>query len=233
MISSWLRFRKILPDAIVIAIVMLIRVSGGLQFPELSALDTLLRLRPAEPADDRIVIVGITEADIQQAKTYPLPDQTIANLIAQLNTYQPAVIGLDIFRDLPVEPGHGALVKTFQTTPNLIVVNKALPDRSGQIVNPPPSIPLEQVGFADALLDGDGKLRRSLLATATNQGDRLSLSLRLAAAYLKPQGIELENGIRDPDAIQFGTVEWVRPPFDSSRIVSDVLACIGFLRSTQ
>ncbi len=26
---------------------------------------------------------------------------------------------------------------------------------------------------------------------------------------------------------------WVRPPFDSSRIVSDVLACISFLRSTQ
>jgi adenylate cyclase len=33
---------------------------------------------------------------------------------------QPRAIGLDIYRDLPVEPGHEKLVQVFKSTPNLI-----------------------------------------------------------------------------------------------------------------
>jgi CHASE2 domain-containing sensor protein len=201
--------RQVLPEALVIAIVILARLTGTLQFLELTAFDTLLRLRPAEPIDERVVILAITEADIHQAKAYPLPDRAIAQLIQKINTYQPAVIGLDIFRDFPIEPGHADLVKTFQTTPNLIAIEKVLPE----IIKPPPAIPPEQVGFADALVDHlDGKLRRSLLGTSTEQGDyRLSLSIRLAEGYLKTKGLTLETGIRERAAMRFGTVEL--PPF--------------------
>ncbi len=190
---------------------MLARLTGSLQFFEWVALDNFLRLRPAEPMDERIVIVGIDEGDIQQIRTYPIPDQDIAELLRLLQNYQPNVIGLDIFRDLPVEPGHAKLVEVFRESKNLIAIEKALRDREGFTVSPPPDFPPDQAGFADAVLDTDGYLRRSLLRISTPQGERkLSLTLRLAQTYLSSQGIPLEQGIHDPNAIRFGSTELTR-----------------------
>jgi adenylate cyclase len=38
-------------------------------------------------------------------------------LLEKLNAYQPRAIGLDIYRDLPVEPGHGSLSKFVKLSP--------------------------------------------------------------------------------------------------------------------
>lgn len=203
--------KSALPGLLVIAGVCLVRLTGGLQFLELTALDQLLRSRPSEPTDERIVIVGITEADIQRAKTYPIPDGVLAQLLKQLQTYQPAVIGLDIVRDLPVEPGHKDLESVFHTYSNIIGAGIVLPDRSGFTVAPPPALPSEQVGFADVVLDQDGYQRRSLLGAHDRQQIyHLSFTIRLAAAYLATKGIELNNGVRDPEAMRFGKVELTR-----------------------
>ncbi|MEQ8960319.1 MAG: CHASE2 domain-containing protein, partial [Coleofasciculus sp. C2-GNP5-27] len=200
-----------LPGFIIIGLVMLARLTGSLQFWEWVVLDNFLRLRPPEPIDERIVIVGIDEGDIQQIGTYPIPDQEIAELLKLLQNYQPNVIGLDIFRDLPVEPGHAKLVEVFRESKNLIAIEKALRDREGFTVSPPPDLPADQAGFADAVLDRDGYLRRSLLRISTPQGERkLSLTLRLAQTYLSSQGIPLEQGIHDPNAIRFGSTELTR-----------------------
>lgn len=193
-----------------ISTILIARMSGAFQFLEWAALDAVLRFRPSEPLDDRIAIVGIREEDIRGAGKYPIPDGTLAQLINTIQSYRPAVIGLDIFRDLPVEPGHAELLKTFQASKNLVVVEKVVPDY-GFTVNAPVGIASEQVGFADALLDEDGKLRRSLLGTLSDQGDyRLSLSVRLAEGYLKTKGLALDNGIHDPDAMRFGRTELPR-----------------------
>jgi len=98
-----------LPGLVVIVGVSIARLAGSLQFLELVTLDKFLRLRPPEPQDERIVIIGITEEDIRRTQTYPIPDRDIANLLQRLQTYQPSAIGLDIVRDVPVEPGHAAL----------------------------------------------------------------------------------------------------------------------------
>lgn len=194
-----------------IAGVVMVRLMGGLQFLELIALDQMLRLRPTEPRDERIVIVGITEDDIQRAKTYPIPDGVIADLIQRLQRAQPVAIGLDIVRDLPVEPGHAALKAIFQTSKSLIGSEVALPDRSGFTVSPPPALPPEQVGFADSVLDSDGYQRRSLLGVYnTRQEYRFSFTIRLADAYLTQQGVSFGNGLRDPEAMRFGPVELTR-----------------------
>lgn len=200
-----------LPGFVIIGLVMLTRLTGSLQFLEWVVLDSFLRLRPPEQFDERIVIVGINEGDIQSVGTYPIPDKDIAELLRTLQNYKPNVIGLDIFRDLPVEPGHAELVAAFKDIKNLIVIEKALPDREGFTVNPPPKIPPKQVGFADAILDADGSIRRSLLGTSTVQKYyKFSLSLRLVETYLSSQGIPLENGIRDPKAMRFGSTELTR-----------------------
>lgn len=195
-----------LPGFVVIVLVIIARITGLLQSLEWSALDYFLRLRPEEPIDERIVIVGINEADIQRVRTYPIPDNKIAELLRRLQTYKPRVIGLDIVRDIPVKPGHAEIVAAFKDIKNLIAIEKVLP----QLVAPPPSLLPEQVGFADAMLDADSRLRRSLLGTPTKKGYKLSLSVRLAQAYLSTEDMRLENGKRDLHAMRFGSTELPR-----------------------
>ena len=77
---------------------ILIRIVGGMQSLEWMFLDIMLRLRPAEKLDERVVIVGIDEKDIEWVKQYPVPDEKIAELLTKLETYKPLAIGLDIFR---------------------------------------------------------------------------------------------------------------------------------------
>ncbi|MEG4584157.1 CHASE2 domain-containing protein [Microcoleus sp. MOSTC5] len=208
-VTTW--GRGALPGAMVIVAVTIARLTGALQFLELVTFDRFLRLRPPEPMDERIVIVSITEEDIQRARTYPIPDREIADLLKRLQAYQPIAIGLDIVRDIPVEPGNAELTSVFRSSKNTIGVEIALPDRSGFIVAPPPALPPEQIGFADTILDADGYQRRSLLGAHNPQQEyRFSFSLRLAERYLATKGIALENGIHDRDALRFGNTELTR-----------------------
>ncbi len=195
-----------IPGIAIIGLVIIARLTGLLQSLEWSALDTFLRLRPAEPIDERIVIIGINEADIRSVGAYPIPDREIAALLRILQRYHPKVIGLDLVRDLPVEPGHAERVAAFKQSKNLIAIEKVLPET----IAPPPELPPSQLGFSDAIADADGRLRRSLLGAPTPQGYKFSLSLRLAEAYLSTLGIPLENGLRDRHAMRFGKTELPR-----------------------
>ena len=198
-----------LPGIAAIAFLIVLRIFGSLRFLEWAAFDTLMRWRPEEAIDERILIVGINEKDINHIQKYPIPDRSMAALLRKLQSYQPAVIGLDIFRDLPVEPGYGEFVKTLKETKNLVAVEKILPDRSDYTINPPPNLPQRQVGFADALIDSDGKQRRSLLGTSNLQNQwRFSFSLKLAETYLASQKkISLENVNGDSYGMRFNSTE--------------------------
>ncbi|MGB7441162.1 MAG: CHASE2 domain-containing protein [Coleofasciculaceae cyanobacterium] len=198
----------ILPGVAAIGLVILARLTGSLQLIEWVTLDSFLRLRPSEPIDERVVIVGIDEEDIRRIIQYPIPDSEIAKLIRTLQKYQPRVIGLDIVRDIPIEPGHAELVAAFKDIKNLIAVEKVIPET----IKPPPDLPPEQIGFADYLSDDDGKVRRALLGTFRPEDDKyvLSLPLRLAKIYLASEGIKLSNGIRDREAMRFGSTELPR-----------------------
>ena len=101
-----------------------------------------------------------------------------------MQKYQPRAIGLDIVRDIPVEPGHAELVAAFKDIKNLIAVEKVLPVS----IKPPPDLPPEQIGFADVLSDNDGKVRRAILGTNRPEDDKkyvFSLPLRLAKRISK------------------------------------------------
>ncbi|MGL6341594.1 MAG: CHASE2 domain-containing protein, partial [Waterburya sp.] len=142
----------------------------------------------------------------------PIPDRELAALIKQLETYKPSAIGLDIFRDLPVEPGHQELVEVLQQYGNVIGVEKVL-NQHEQIntIAPPPSLPPEQVGFVDQVLDPNGNLRRSLLSTSDAQEElKLSLPILLAEKYLKTQGYSLENAPDDEWGMRFNSTELPR-----------------------
>ena len=204
--SRW--YAKNLPGFIGIGFVVLARLMGVLQSLEWDALDAGLRGRSPELADPRIVIVGIDENDIQSLDAYPVPDGVIAQLLQRIQSYDPRAIGLDVVRDIPVEPGHDELVQVFQSMPNVIGATSVVPDRNGSLILPPPSLPSHQIGLVDAILDDDGRQRRSLLGALSPDGNyRLSMAIQLVMLYLNPEGIELGNGIRNPNAMRFGAVE--------------------------
>ncbi|MDZ7958824.1 MAG: CHASE2 domain-containing protein [Aulosira sp. DedQUE10] len=194
-----------LPGIVVLCLVIIARLTGSMQSLEWLVFDSFLRLRFAEPVDERILIVGINEDDIRRFG-YPIPDQEMASLLKKLQTYAPRAIGLDIVRDIPVEPGSSELVSTFKHSKNLIGIEKVLP----VTVDPPPDLPNEQIGFVDQIPDADGKLRRSLLATTTPKGYKFALSLKLAEIYLAHQGVKLEHGISDRNHLRFGNTELPR-----------------------
>jgi adenylate cyclase len=172
-----------------------LRLAGWLQGLELAALDQFFRLRPKEPVDPRIIIVGINEADVQKAGQWPMSDATLAKLLERIKQQQPRAIGLDIYRDLPVEPGHQELVKVFASTPNLIGIQKVISGSSGSAVNPPPTLSkLGQVGANDFVVDTDGKIRRSLLTLKDKSGKTItSFGAALALTYLGDEGITLQQ----------------------------------------
>ncbi len=199
----------ILPGIVAIGLILLVRLNGSLQLIEWITFDSFLRLRPSEPIDERIVIVGINEANIRRIRNYPIPDREIAKLLRTLQKYHPRVIGLDIVRNIPVEPGHAELVAAFQDIKNLIAVEKIIPIS----IKPPPKLPPEQIGFSDYLSDDDGKVRRAILGTKSPEDNKkyaFSLPLRLAETYLLAEGIKLSNGIRDREAMRFGSTELPR-----------------------
>lgn len=176
--------------------ILVLRLLGWLQTWELSMFDRFISLRPPVPRDDRILIVGVNESDLRKLGKWPISDAVLAQALTNLKKSQPRAIGLDIFRDLPVEPGHAALQTVFQNTPNLIGVEKKVSDMYSAAVAPPPILQkLGQVGLADAVLDPDGRQRRSLLyLTDADSSFHESLGLKLALIYLSASDILPEAG---------------------------------------
>ncbi len=200
-----------LPGVLVILLVIGVRALGGLQRWEWMALDQGLRLRPAEAVDERIVIVGITDADIQRLQAYPVPDQALARLLWQIQDYQPQVIGLDLLRDFPIPPGEPDLETAITDLSHLVGIEKVLSSADSIPIPALAVWPQDQIGFADILPDADGGLRRMLLGTAAADGEyRFSFALRVAELYLKEHHRSLENGIQDPVAMRFGQTELTR-----------------------
>ncbi|MGL6341313.1 MAG: CHASE2 domain-containing protein [Waterburya sp.] len=202
-----------MPGIAVILLVFLARAIGGLEFLELTALDTFLRLRSPEPVDNKILIVGINEQDINNLDKYPLSDRELAKLITTIESYNPAVIGIDIVRDKPQEPGHEELKKVFKQQKNIIGVEKILSHQKNpqiDVIKPPNTLTPEQIGFADIFLDKDGNLRRSLLNVVINNELKFSLPIRLVEQYLATKNISLENAPDDPETMQVGQVKLTR-----------------------
>lgn len=197
----------------VTGLVILIRFTGLLQILEWSALDQYFRVRPPEPRDNRIVIVGVSESDIQKYG-FPLPDQVLAKLLQKLKQQQPRAIGLDLYRDLPVGTGYGSLKKILKSTPNLIGVEKVIGSNGVGKVAPQPILAKQgQIGANDLVIDGDGKLRRGVLSlTDQQQQEHLSFAFALSLLYLQPEGIQPET--TENQQIKLGQTEFI--PFNAN-----------------
>lgn len=161
-----------------------LRQMGHLQFLELVTYDQMVRIGSSQTPDPRLLIVGVTEEDIQQQSKWPLTDEVIAKALNQLQRYEPRLIALDIYRDLTHPPGTEALRKALDED-NIIVV-KQLPNRNDPGVAPPGNIPKNRVGFSDLPIDPDNVVRRTFLYVKTPSGkiQEYSFALQTVLNYL-------------------------------------------------
>jgi CHASE2 domain-containing sensor protein len=159
----------ILTSVVVAGVVVGLRQIGTLEGMELRSYDQLMRSRPDQGPDERLLVVGVTEQDIQNRGEYPIKDETLAQLLAKLQEYQPRTIGVDILRDVPQGSPQGriALEKILKQDENIIAACKmSSVDQPG--VPGALGVTEERVGFADLPIDAGGILRRSvLLSTPT------------------------------------------------------------------
>ena len=162
---------------------------GWLQPLELAAFDLMVRLRPDEGPDPRLLVVEITEQDIQALKQYPISDGILAKVLAELERHQPTVIGVDLARNVPEEPGHAELVARFQSPKVVAIAN--IGNSEEEAVKPPPGVSKERVGFSDVVTDPDNVVRRNFMIAPIDEATTLySFSLRVALTYLKQKGIK-------------------------------------------
>jgi CHASE2 domain-containing sensor protein len=187
------------------------RAMGLLQPLEIAAFDQLVQMRPDEPPDPRLLVVLVTDEDVQaqppEQRRGSLSDQTFEQLLKQLEAYQPQAIGLDIYRDFPVGKDHPKLVNRLRQSDRLVAVCKVGDVEQQQSgVAPPPELPATQIGFSDFVVDSDKIVRRHLLSMTPPPSSRCmapyALSVQLALRYLAAKGISLQYP--NPDSWQLG-----------------------------
>jgi CHASE2 domain-containing sensor protein len=185
------------------------RSLGWLQLWEWQAYDVLMRMRPAEELDERLLVVEATEEDIGRYG-FPVPDGILARVIETLESYQPRAIGVDIYRDRPVGEGGDRLLRQWQQNPRLVAIcsDKLVQSPNKPGIAPPAGIPASRLGFSDVVKDADGAIRRHLMFMQPHQTSPcvadFAFSTQLALNYLAADGIVPQT--LPPKQIQIGNV---------------------------
>lgn len=179
----------------------LLRLSSSLQFLELAAFDQFMRWRPPLPLSDDITIIGVGATGHSVVS-----DGEYAQLLEALQSMEPREIGLDIYRDIPVEPGNAELEAVFRKYDNILGIEKIVGDSSIEKVPPPPVLKeKDQVGFNDVIPDPDSRIRRAILSLNDENNETLySWPLILAYNYLGGEGIQGGAAPGTDNWFQFG-----------------------------
>lgn len=211
-------FARVSPSAAAITagcilLVIACRMAGILQQFELLLYDATMRLRPSAVVDARIVVIAETEADLQRFG-HPLSDRILAQAIEVLALAHAKVIGVDKYRDIPVQPGAEELASALARNQQVVWIMKAsTPAETG--VSAPASLrQTMRTGFNDLVTDPDGVLRRGVLYLEDKNGDALySFPLLLAANYLGRSDPMLDRAPEREDWVRVGktTVPALQP----------------------
>lgn len=185
---------------------------GWLQFLEFQVYDFSIRHETKAASTGPIMLVEMTEADIHSPSLdWPIYDNKLAELFHTLEAGRPAVIGLDIWRDIPV-PKNGVgiheLNRELQADSNIVAIFTL----SSHI--PPPAILAsnsDRIAFNDNFIIDDTvesttpKVRRSALYVNPPSGESFyAFPFRLATMYLEEKGIELQPDPNDAKGFLLG-----------------------------
>ena len=163
---------------------------GVLEPVEMKAFDQMTQRRTPLSPDRRLLIVGFSEEDIQKLKQGSPTGDTLDTVLSKLESYQPKVIGLDFFRDQPVEPGHQKLLTHIKNSSRIVPIC-TVGANNVKSVPPPAGVEPEIAGFADIPEDKDGLIRRNLVVVTPNAESTCqtpaSFGFQLALQYLNIQ----------------------------------------------
>jgi adenylate cyclase len=192
-----------------------LRKTGYLESLELTAYDWQIRMRPTTTESaSRVVLVLVTEQDIDRLKQWPLSDAILADALEKLARYGSRAVVVDIYRDVTVPPGHQELVKVLTTYKQIIGAMK-FPNANSPGVGPPEVLQgTDQVGFSDMVVDPGGIVRRGLLFLDDGKTVYYSMALRAALLYLQAKGIAVQNDPDNPAYIRFGSTTF--RPFEAN-----------------
>ncbi|MEA5626052.1 CHASE2 domain-containing protein [Nostoc sp. UHCC 0251] len=217
-LNTRLLTRGLLMSVMLTISVLGVRQMGGLQTWELQAYDQLMRSRPQEKQDPRLLIVTVTEEDFQlpeqKERRGSLSELALARLLEKLAQFQPKAIGLDIYYDQSSQLNQASLATRLKTDDKLFAICKVkelTKDRPG--ISPPLGVPPERQGFSDVIPDLDRVLRRHLLAMQPADPTspctaRYALNAQLAFHYLQAEGISAKY--TDSGDLQLGNVVFKR-----------------------
>jgi adenylate cyclase len=184
-----------------------LRLLGGLQPMELAAYDLYLNSRnDGGWREDRVAVVLINDEDIRRLGRWPLPDDTLADVVQKLAAAEPSAIGFDLYRDLPVAPGTEHFEQVVSANGQVYFVMKFGGRNTARVSAPPSLANSERVGFADLLVDPGGFVRRGLLFLDDGKTVGYAFALRLALPYLAAHGITPAAGRPNPDDMRLGEV---------------------------
>ena len=183
-------------------IVLGVRRFGGLQILELLVYDWMVNLQNKNEIDPRLLVVEITDKDIKEQNSWPIADNTIAQLLSNLQQHQPKVIGFDLYREVPYPPGTDFLRQELQKE-NVVAIQ--LIGNGDNSVSAPPGVKQDQIGFNDIVVDvEDDVLRRNLMYVQFGEREdeqMYSFSLRLSLKYLAEKNLKFQV---DNDYLQIG-----------------------------
>ncbi len=162
----------------VILPILLLQYSGLLQPWELALYDALFWLKPSETVDENIVIVEWDERSIRQLSEPIISDRTLAEALDKIIQQKPRVIGLDLYRDLPVpayklskqenQAAYKFLINILANNREIIGIKKTIEPTVS------PSQILEQkerVTASDLPADSDFRVRRAYIFPYTDDRD--------------------------------------------------------------
>ena len=183
--------KALIGTCITIVIVILVRFAGGLQPFELAVYDKLLVAWAGDTQSSRITLVGANEDDIKSLRHWPLSDGDFADLLERLASFEPRVIGVDLYRDIPKAPGTEQLTKVLKSHPEILWCFKLKGEGTPSVAAPEPlqSTERERAVFADVTIDRDSVVRRGLLYAEEGVETYTGLGLALALRYLEREGI--------------------------------------------
>lgn len=191
-------------------LVLGLRQLGWFQPFELATYDRLVQLRSNFGTDSRLLVVEITETDLRELNQPTPSDANVTKVLQMLDTHNPNVVGIDLYRDLPQGPDsdHQALVDEIQESGAIAVTFLGQGDDD---IPPPPGVPDSQVGFGDLTTDLDGVLRRNALIGLYPDGRRVdSFSFQLATRYLADKGIVPDEDPNNPVQMLLGASSLAR-----------------------